>query len=275
MKTPSQSELGTNTNPASGFPIRAALIRAFSFGTALCGFVIVYNGVLLHARSAGPFKENLDALSGTIKELDKTIVDLRGEIKAFDGYVGALMGSLKQTKRNIDSLNKETGEFVGLVGTKAPELIANSSDLINDAAKALRETADQLGYMVPWDLAASQRAIMYKMAGTAEDSAKTLGSAASDVGRLAGEIGGTTRSSLQTAGSLLNATNEQIGMLKDGTLQHVPAVMESTSKQLKAHLQIIDSSYDLVRRVTIPLVAVGLCFVFVGLRGLLLLPRVT
>jgi len=248
--------------------VRHVITRTLAFGTALCGAAIIYSGMVLHSR-AGLFKENLDALAATIRELDRTVVELRRDMGDFNNYLGVLRKSLDGTQSNIGDLNKESGDFIVLVGTTAPKLITDSVTLIQESAQTLKTTANQAG-KIPTDPLASQRASMYQMAGTLSGSAQTLKSASSDISGLATQIGETTKRSLETVGVVLEATDGQIGMLKDGSLKHAPAVMESMSSQLSTHLQLIESSYNLVHQVTVPITAVGFGFLFVGLWGILL-----
>ena len=111
---------------------------------------------------------------------------------------------------------------------------------------------------------------MYRMAGTLTGSAGTLGAVSSDIAELAKQIGNTTSTSIVTAETVVASTDKQINMFQDGSLKHVPAIMESLSAQMNTHLLLIESSYDLLRRVTVPIIAIGLGFLFIGMRSMLL-----
>jgi hypothetical protein len=246
-----------------------SITRALALGTALCGAAIVYTGWNLHFQASGPFKKNLDALAATIKELDRTIIDLRRDFGSFNGYLGTLRDNLKITKSNTCALEMESGKFIVLIGTSTPKLLADTARLIQEASKISRTTADQAG-QIPTDPLNSQRKSMYNIAGTLTDSAGTLETVSSDIAAQAIKVEEITKSSFETAESVLEASSGQIEILTDGSLKHVPVVMESMAEQLNAHLQLIESSYNLVQRVTIPIIAVGLGFFFIGLRGMLL-----
>ena len=248
--------------------LRSAIIRVIALATLVCGLVIIHNGIFFLVRTSRPYKENLDALSSTIKELDKTIVGLRDDVRGFDNYLAALGNSLNRTESDIGDMDNAASAFIDLAGNSTVAILGKSSSALNEGAKALRTSADQAG-SIPKDPLASQRANLYSIAGSCEGVASTMEKSASDIEKQAKQFGKITASGLGTARASLKTTSEQIEMLKDGSLKHVPVVMESMSSQLNSHLRLIEESYALLLQVTIPVLAIGFGFVCIGLRSLL------
>lgn len=248
-------------------PTRIA-IQALSLGTIGCGIVIIYSALSFQAQSTRPYRENLHALANTIKELNRTIVEVRNQSQEFDKYLIDLQKGLGTTGKDLASIEAVANEFIQLAGDSTTNMLREAAKALTEAKTTVRATADQAG-QVPLDPLAAQRKSLYDIAGSCAAVAGTMNATATEVKKKANEFRGITSSSLSTARSALVSSQKQIGILRRDSVERLPIVLGALSQQLTAHLQLIDASYDLLNRVSVAIIAVGSGFVCIGLTSLL------
>ncbi len=245
-----------------------ALFFLSALAIAICGAVIVSTGWTLRTQLNGHYQTNLEALTVTINELDQTIAALQRDTVAFNDYLRTLREQLGKIGDDVDSLNKETDKLSKLAGVAAPQILSDSSKMVDESSKIVRQTANDLG-KIPNDLLATQRASMYAISGSLNSISAALNSTSTEIGKSITETGSATQSTLVISKIVLEASEEQLADLQNGSLKRLPTTMAALSDQLQVHLQLIRSSYDLVRQVTTPIIALGLGLLFIGLRWML------
>ncbi|MFZ4595834.1 MAG: hypothetical protein ACOYOF_16365 [Verrucomicrobiaceae bacterium] len=243
--------------------------RLLALGVITCGAIICHSGLSFLSQSTQPFQENLHAIKETIRELDLTIVGLRNQSTAFNEYLVFVEQSLTATKLNLDQIDNQTAELFDLAGSSSVKLLNESADAATNASKLVRETANQAGG-IPFDPLAEQRSALY----AASKNFKTI---SSELNVLAVEISGQVAAfkkissiSLATAKSIVDTTEPQIKLLRTGPVERMPDMLKALSEQLGAHVKLIDASYGLLNKVSQPVIAVGVGFILLGLRGLLM-----
>lgn len=244
-----------------------AIASLLSLGTAICGAVIVSAAWTLSAKLDGQYKTNLEALGGTINELDRTIAALKMDTTAFNEYLNILREHLGEIGNEVDSLNREADKLSKLAGISAPQILSDSSKILIEVSKMTRQSANDLG-SIPKDPLAYQRANLYSSAGSLDSLSNTLNSTSTEIGKSIKEVGSATQNTLTNSKLVLEASSEQIAILQNGSLKRLPTTLEALSLQLQAHLRLIDSSYDLVRQAINPIMALGFALFFIGLRGI-------
>jgi hypothetical protein len=243
--------------------------RLLAVGIIGCGAVISYSGIAFLAQSSEPFQENLRAIKGTIQELDTTVVGLRNQSDAFDKYLEFLELSLADTKLSLDQIDKQSSELFDLTGTSSVKLLNESAAAMTNASKLVRDTANQAGG-IPFDPLAEQRKSLYAMAGNFRAISSELKVVATKMGEQTTEFKKITASSLATAKSMVKTTETPINLFRTGPVERMPDVLESLSKQLGAHVKLIDASFGLLMQVSLPVIAVGVGFMLLGIWGLVI-----
>ncbi len=243
--------------------------RLLAFGIISCGAVISYSGISFLSQSSEPLQENLRAIKGTIQELDTTVVELRNQSDVFNKYLEFLELSLAETKLSLDQIDNQAAELFELTGTSSVKLLNESAAAMTNASKLVRDTANQAG-SVPFDALADQRKSLYSMSANFRTISSELKVVATEMGMQTTSFKKITSSSLATAKSIVETTETPINLFRTGPGERMPDVLESLSKQLAAHVKLIDASYGLLLQVSLPVIAVGFGFMLLGIWGLFL-----
>lgn len=234
-----------------------------------CGATICYSGLSFLSQSTQPFQENLRALSGTIQELDRTVVDLRKQSGSLDAYFETLEQSLAKTKADLQLIDSAAIEFLKLAGNSSAKLMNEMAQAATNASKLMHDTANEAG-AIPFDPLAEKRKLLYSMAGNFTSIATDLKVTATGISDQTLQFQKLASSSLATSRQVIGSTEEQVAILREGPVERMPIVLEALSKQLSAHVKLIDASYSLLNQVSQPIIAVGVGFILLGLRGLLM-----
>jgi|GEM_PF-3460610 len=244
------------------------LTRLLALGITACGAVICYSGISFLSQSTQPYQENLRAIKGTIQELDATVVQLRNQSEAFNKYLEFLEASLAENKLTLDQIDKQSAELFDLVGTSSVKLLNESSTTMKDASEGIRNAADRAG-KIPYDPLKEERNTAYTLSGHLTVLSSELKSRATDISGQVANFKKITSSSLASAKLLVKTTEPQIKLLRTGAFAHMPNLLGALSMQLAAHVKLIDSSYDLLMKVSLPVIAAGVGFMLIGIWGLL------
>lgn len=241
--------------------------RLLAFGITGCGAVICYSGISFLSQTTQPFQENLRAIKGTIQELDVTVVQLRNQSDVFNKYLEFLELSLAENKLTLDQIDKQSAELFDLAGTSSVKLLNESAAATMNASKLVRDTAGQAGN-IPFDPFAAQRKSGYAISGNLSAISSDLKGLATDISGQVADFKKITSSSLASAKLLVKTTEPQIKLLRTGAFERMPNLLGALSMQLTAHVKLIDSSYDLLMKVSLPVIAAGGGFMLLGIRGL-------
>lgn len=242
--------------------------RLFAFGITICGAVICYSGISFLYQSTQPYQENLRAIKETIQELDATVVQLRNQAEVFNKYLEYLELSLAENKLTLDQIDRQSAELFDLVGTSSVKLMNESATAMADASADIRNTADQAGG-IPLDPFAAQRKAGYTLSGHLTVISSELKKGATDISGQVADFKKITSSSLASAKLLVKTTEPQIKLLRTGAFERMPKLLGALSMQLTAHAKLIDSSYDLLMKVGLPVIAAGVGFMLLGIWGFL------
>jgi hypothetical protein len=243
--------------------------RLLALGVMGCGATICYSGLSFLSQSTQPFQENLRALSGTIQELERTVVDLRKQSGSLDAYFETLERSLAKTKADLQLIDSAAIEFLKLAGNSSAKLMNETAEAATNASKLMHDTANEAG-AIPFDPLAEKRKLLYSMAGNFTSIATDLKVTATGISDQTLQFQKLASSSLATSRQVIGSTEEQVAILREGPVERMPIVLEALSKQLSAHVKLIDASYGLLNQVSQPIIAVGVGFILLGLRGLLM-----
>lgn len=246
--------------------LRQATVRLLSIGVAACGIIIVWTGMDLRDRLSGPYQTNLKALSATINELNKTVFALQKDTATFNRYLDTLRLQLKQTGLAVDAIDKETKKLLALSGTAIPKVLDDTSKAVTEASKTISEGSNSIGN-IPGDPFAATRSNLYLISGTLSGMAQTMEPVAEEVRNSSRDVATATGNGMASMMVVLTASEVNLKTLQHGSMERLPDVMEALSGQLKAHLHLIESSYDFVSRISTPLIALGVGFILMGLRG--------
>lgn len=237
-------------------------------GTVACGVIITVSGWQLEADLNGPFRDNLAAMEKTIQELDQTIKKAGADVAQFDAYLGEVQKQLLAIQSGMGTTNGKVSDLVMLAGQSSRKVLVDASSSLNDASHMLRVTANQAGE-IPFDPLADQRSDMYSMAGTLKSTSRTLKTTAESLTKMTGEFGEAAQSLIAEAQKTVEATADQIGVLKVGSFRQIPQTLSAASDQMHAHLKMLSASSHLVVQCCRPVMALGLGVLLLGLRDLL------
>jgi len=242
--------------------------RILSLGITICGVAIIITGWNLRSKLEGPYQRNLQALSVTINEMDIGVKALQKDTLSFDTYLVTVQAELKQTKGSVNTLNGEVSKLILVAGTDAPKVLTDCALSLKEASKMIKKTSNQAGEI--WkDPLADQRKSLYSIAGNLSSTSSTLQSVSTEIGGMTRQIGKATTQSLKSSVIVIEATDKHLGMLRNGSLKQVPATMTALSSQLQTHLHLIESSYDLLRKITLPILLLGIWCILSGIRGMI------
>ncbi len=181
-------------------------------------------------------------------------------------------GTIRSTRANrqsLDQIDNQAAELFELTGTSSVKLLNESAGAMTNASKLVRDTANQAG-SIPFDPLADQRKSLYSMSTNFRAISSELKVVATEMGKQTTSFKKITSSSLATAKSIVKTTETPINLFRTGPVERMPDVLESLSKQLAAHVKLIDASYGLLMQLSLPVIAVGIGFMLLGLWGLLM-----
>jgi septal ring factor EnvC (AmiA/AmiB activator) len=250
-------------------PLIGLFTRLLALGVIACGAVICYSGVSFLSQSTQPFQENLHAIKGTLKELDQTVGGLQKQSDAFEKYLIFLEKSLAQTRAELRVIDLTTTGLLEQTASSLNKSVSDAAAALFTASTQIRGGADAAG-AIPLDPFAEQRKAFYSIAGNVESISATLKSNASLISKSVQTYKVSTSKGIGNAMQVVELTEKQIAGLREGSFERMPIVLEALSAQLGAHVKLIDASYGLLNKVSQPVIAVGIGFILLGLRGLLM-----
>ncbi|HRH97195.1 MAG TPA: hypothetical protein PLB55_14740 [Prosthecobacter sp.] len=240
------------------------LFKATAWGVLSSGLLVLVSTFYLRNHLSRHYQANITALAATITEVDGSVKALQQDASSSSKYLDSMRWQLQQTRKAVDALNTEVGKWTDLLGTTAPKTLLNAASALSSSSKMVNSVADKLG-AIPFDPAANERKNLYEIKGNLAEMAGSLHKVGDEVGGLTGTVGTLSRKSLESAAKVLADSEEQLDSLGKGSLDTLPGTLAAFSQQLRVHLVLIESSSDLVHWASLPLIAIGLGFLFAGI----------